>query len=143
MNQRPSFSLSPEKKRSVEQAISARLLECHPSVFCAYLFGSFVHAAQFRDVDIAVFQEEAPGSALEYELKLERELEELIRFPVDVRVLNGAPLSFVQGVIRFGRLLLDRRPNFRAELEGRIRKEYFDFSRFRRQYLSEVTRAPV
>lgn len=42
---------------------------------------------------------------LKYELGLERELGEVLRFPSDVRVLNAAPLAFRFNVIKEGILL--------------------------------------
>lgn len=63
-------------------------------------------------MDVAVFVDERPkGLRTFYELNLEEELEKNLRvpFPVDVRVLNGVPLSFQYKAIR-GRLLLDRAP---------------------------------
>jgi hypothetical protein len=62
---------------------------------------------------------------------------------VDVRVIDRAPLSFIQGVLRHGRLIIDRDPDFRADFTGRILKQYFDFSTFRERYLAEIENAPL
>jgi hypothetical protein len=63
--------------------------------------------------------------------------------PVDVRVLNGAPLSFQYHVIKDGQVIVDHNPDIRADYEGRVLKQYFDFSRFRMRYLKEVMHAPL
>ena len=80
-------------------------------------------------------------AALEFELSMETALEKEVRLPVDVRVLNSAPLSFQHQVIKSGLLVIDTDPNRRAAFEGQVRKQYFDFSRFRKRYLKEVAHA--
>jgi len=74
---------------------------------------------------------------------MECKLEKILGCPVDVRVLNYAPLSFCQNVIRQGKVVMDRNPDLRADFEGKVLKQYFDFAPFRRQYLQEVTNAPI
>ena len=80
---------------------------------------------------------------LECELEFEIKLEELVKFSVDVRVINKAPVSFVQNVIRHGKVIIDSKPNIRSDFESYILRKYFDFSSFRRRYLTEVGNAPV
>lgn len=125
------------------EAISSYLdFECE-DIVVAYLFGSFVTEKSFSDIDVGVLNRMDVARPLESELELENELEKIAKFQVDVRILNSAPLSFCQNVIRYGRVILDRDPTLRSDFEGKILKEYFDFSRFRRQYLAEVRNAPV
>ena len=83
------------------------------------------------------------SSSLSFELDLEGALERLVKYPVDVRVLNQAPLSFSQNVFRNGRVIIDRNPNLRADFETRILKEYFEIAPFQKRYLQEVLNAPV
>ena len=80
---------------------------------------------------------------LEYETELEINLEKRVKFETDVRVLNNAPLSFLQNVIRNCLVIVDNEPNRRADFESYVMKKYFDFARFRRRYLSEVINAPI
>jgi len=80
---------------------------------------------------------------LNFELDLENKLEKIVKYSVDVRVLNRAPLSFSQNVIRQRKVILDKDPNLRADFEGQILKQYFDVAYFQRQYLQEVANAPV
>jgi hypothetical protein len=63
--------------------------------------------------------------------------------PVDIRILNRAPISFCQNVIREGKVILDKNPDERAFFQGLILKKYFDFEPFRRRYLREVVNAPI
>jgi hypothetical protein len=52
-------------------------------------------------------------------------------------------LTFVQNVIRGGKLVLDKQPNVRSDFESISLRKYFDFAPFRRRYLSEVIDAPI
>lgn len=113
------------------------------SITTAYLFGSFIAADSFSDIDLGVIIKTDFANLMLFEFELENRLEKICSHPVDVRVLNRAPLSFCQNVIRHGKVILDRDPNLRADFEGNIRKQYFDFSRFRKQYLREAVNAPI
>ena len=109
----------------------------------AYIFGSFLKSDAFSDVDVGILIDHKLDSPLNLELNLEIELEDIVNYPVDVRVLNSAPLSFCQSVIRYGRVILERDTNLRADFMGKILKEYFDFSPYRRRYFREVINAPI
>jgi len=76
-------------------------------------------------------------------MNMESEIEKISDYQVDVRLLNAAPISFVQNVIRHGQVIVDMDPNFRADFQGMVLKKYFDFSPFRRRYLEEVVNAPI
>lgn len=94
-------------------------------------------------MDVAVLLATPLAEPLPFELKLERDLEKLVRIPVDVRILNQAPQPFQYNVIREGKMLLDRDPNMRAAFEGNVVKQYLDFSRFRRRSLREMAVAEI
>jgi predicted nucleotidyltransferase len=132
----------PEKKRLVEE-ICLFLQRQDDRISAAYLFGSFNTGGPFSDIDLAILFKQHEKNPLDFEIDLETQLEKVVEYPVDVRMLNGAPLSFCQNVIRTGRIILDRDPNMRADFQGRILKQYFDFSAFRKRYLNEVVNAPV
>ena len=82
-------------------------------------------------------------SPLDYELSLEIEIEDRVGYPIDIRILNNAPLSFCQNVIRRGQVILERDANVREEFMGKTLKQYFDFAPFRRRYLKESTNAQI
>ena len=136
------YYLSVEQKTLISKKISSYLNDQYQDIVFAYLFGSFVTEERFNDIDVAVFTKNSEVKILEFELDLENELEKVVRVQIDVRVINGAPLAFSQNVIRSGKVIVDREPNLRADFEGRILKQYFDFSPFRRRYLAEVENAP-
>lgn len=137
------YRLINSQKVTIYTKITECLSEGFEDVIAAYVFGSFRDAEEFADIDVGILCRKDLRDPLSFELQLEGRLERLLKYPVDVRVLNQAPLTFCQDVIRKGRLCLDRAPNRRADFEGRILKEYFDFAPFRQRYLQEVLDAPV
>jgi uncharacterized protein len=133
--------LKSSHKDNIIRTMSTHLLETRDEILAAYCFGSFLTDA-FEDIDLGLLLLATPEDSVTYELSLESELEKLIPYSFDVRVINEAPISFSQAVVR-GRVIVDRDPNRRADFEGRIIKEYFDFAPFRERYLAEVMNAPL
>lgn len=77
------------------------LLRRYSEIEFAYVYGSFTKNFPFHDVDIGVYltgveKEESTPCSLSLGQTLSRE----VKVPIDVRVLNFAPLSFVFQVIR-------------------------------------------
>jgi predicted nucleotidyltransferase len=128
----------------VEQA-AARLrgaLQARAEVLFAYLHGSFVRGGPYRDVDVAVWLDGAavPRSGwTRYALDLAAALSRETALPVDVQVLNAAPLAFRYHALR-GTLLLARDPEAAAEVRARTWDDYLDFAPFARRYLREALR---
>jgi len=84
-------------------------LEAREEIVFAYLHGSFAEGLPFRDVDVAVRLDPALAMATDIfdnEMSLSVELTRSLRFPVDVHVLNGAPLGFQHNVLQGEVLLL-------------------------------------
>jgi len=136
-------SLTASKRQTLISSIASHLLERYPDVMTAYIFGSFVTATAFGDIDVAILTLSRPEKPLNLELSLELELEDIAGCPIDVRVLNLAPLPFRYSVIQEGIVIVDRKPNLRADFEGITLRLYFDFKRFRVRYLKEATHAPI
>jgi len=114
-------------------------LSGRPEVAFAYLHGSFVTDGRFRDIDVALYLNRPVFSPVQIELELETQLSALIReWPVDARVLNGAPLSFRYSVIKNGQLLFAVDDNARSDFVEATLCNYFDFSPFRKAYLKET-----
>lgn len=106
-------------------------------VVAAYLFGSHARgeATGASDVDVAVLLCEPYLATLESGgFDLANALENAVGRPVDLVILNGAPVDLVARVLRDGRLLLDRDRSARIHFEVRSRNEYFDLLPFLRQY---------
>ncbi|MEW6045468.1 MAG: nucleotidyltransferase domain-containing protein [Bacillota bacterium] len=98
------------------------ILVAQDDVAFAYLFGSMAkgRARATSDIDVAVWlvhvasRDPDPVAALDRGLELAAELEAAVRRPVDVVVLNHAPLALAHNVLRHGRLLFCRDERARA-----------------------------
>lgn len=98
-------------------------------IVCVYLFGSVARgtAGPGSDLDVAVLYENPPTRTLEGSgVGLGGELEAVIGLPVDLVVLNRAPVDLVHRVLRDGILLVERDRNARVRFEVAVRNEYFD-----------------
>ena len=137
------YSLKNSQREKIVNRFSSYLIERYEEIIAVYLYGSFNTAGRFSDIDLAILVDSPPDDPLFFEINLETELEKVVKYQVDVRIINQAPLSFCQEVIRSGTVLVDRRPNLRADFQGKVLKQYFDFTPFRRRYLYEVVNAPI
>ena len=108
-----------------------------PAVAAAWLFGSFARgdARADSDVDVAVLSRHTPAATFEaLPLRLEGEIERLLRRTTQVVVMNRAPADLRARVLRDGVLLADRDPSFRVRFEVRTRNEWFDLQPILREY---------
>jgi len=122
------YELPAEERERVLRAIAERLAGDSNVVF-AYAHGGFVRRRFFRDVDVAVWLRD-PGDPLRYVVDLSAELEVEVGLPVDLQVLNEAPLPFKYRVVTEGKLLFSRDERLRKELVNAIVREYLDFQFF-------------
>jgi|Deesub1362B_J571_1020462.scaffolds.fasta_scaffold03213_5 hypothetical protein len=140
-----------EKYRYLDESRKGEVLNVLKEALCeerglcvAYVHGSFLEGGPFHDIDLALYYHPFPRfNILDKELDLEILLEEALikagfRIPVDVRIINEAPLSFRYQVIKGGELLLVRDDNKRVDFEVLTLTKYFDFAPFRSAYLREV-----
>jgi predicted nucleotidyltransferase len=117
-------------------------LEARAEIVFAYLHGSFTEGLPFHDVDMALYLDPAFAIAtdiFDYEMNLSVELTRVLRLPVDVHVLNGAPLGFQHSVLQ-GEVLLVRDEDKLTDFIERVGLEYMDFSYLGHLYLLEVLR---
>ena len=102
------------------------MLDAAPDLKFAWLHGSFLATSEFHDIDVGVHldatSEEWFRRGLDLAVRLGREA----AFPVDVRVLNDAPVTFLFQVFREGRLPLSRNGERLAGLMERTVREYLD-----------------
>ena len=118
-------------------------LETRGEIETVYVFGSFLEKAPFSDIDLGIMTQVEPQNPIDYEIQMEQELQGEIGFPVDVRVINAAPVPFVYNIVRHGLLLIDKDSSRRADFESLILRKYFDFQYYRLRYLKEVANAPL
>ena len=132
------FQISSVIKERVTEEITV-FLRGQPDISFAYLHGSFLKAERFRDIDVAVFLKNPASSPLPAEIRLENDLGKVIKkFPVEVRALNHAPLSFRYNVIKDGSAIAVVDDALRCEFVETTLRDYFDFAPFRRMYLKEA-----
>lgn len=125
--------------RDFKKQIQDYLLERHEVVF-ALLYGSALERKDFADLDIGIYvdRQQVPGETdLDYAISLTDELSMLLGFPVDVRVINDAPLGFQYNVSR-GQPLLVRDEEALARFRERTWDMWFDFEPVARLYLKEM-----
>lgn len=114
----------------------ARELEGEADVAFAYLHGSFLDGAVFHDVDLAVYAAGVDAAAFPLVALADR-LSVAVGLPVDVRLLNGAPVAFVYHSLR-GRLLLCRDADLMAEVFEDTVRRYLDAAPLLRQATREA-----
>lgn len=116
------------------------ILRGRPEILVGILHGSFHSGGPFRDVDVALYVDPSrieSATFREYEGDLEVRLSGEIGLPIDIRVLNDAPVGFRYHALK-GTVLLVREADFLDELRARTWDEYCDFAPFARRYLREA-----
>lgn len=115
-------------------------LQARPEIVLAVLHGSFAAHGEYRDIDVAVWVAPAhrPDTGWHrYAVNLAAELTVALNAPIDVQVLNEAPLAFRYHALN-GRLLLARDEEFFHDLRERTWDDYFDFLPFARENLRQM-----
>jgi predicted nucleotidyltransferase len=116
-----------------------QFLQKRAEIWFAVLYGSAAENQAFRDIDIGLFvnREVVPSASdLDYAFTLADQIQDLIKFPVDVRVINDAPLPFRYNVSRGIPLIVNDKEVYARFLE-RTWDEYLDFHPVALQYLKE------
>lgn len=111
-----------------------------PEIVFAVLHGSFAHGEPYHDIDVAVWLDPARVKETDwqrYALDAATGLTVTVRVPIDIQVLNGAPLAFRHHALK-GIPLLVRDQDLFDDVRARTWDDYFDFLPFARQYLREA-----
>ena len=122
------FSIFTEKKEQITDLL-IRLLEERTEILFSMLHGSFIREGKFKDIDIAVWVDEhrvIRDAALDYELSTSVDISYKLPYPVDVKVINYAPLGF-QYYALAGRILTCSDDDLRVDTVVCIWNRYFDF----------------
>ena len=103
-----------------------QLIKDRGEILFAYLYGSFAEGRVFHDIDLGVYLSKmGEVDPVIYSLDLAHLLSSKLRIPVDVRVLNLAPVAFLYHVIR-GNLILDKDEKVRVPLVEMTIAKYLD-----------------
>ncbi len=125
-----------------------RRLAGKPEIRFVYILGTFLDRDDFEDIDVGIFldPQKIPAiDTLRYELEMSIEMEKLIKpgdlfkryVPIDIKVVNDAPVTFRYAVSR-GKLLFSKDEEAREEFLCRTWQEYFDFEYILNTYYREV-----
>ena len=151
------FRYTAEQREEILAALKG-VLAAQPEVVFAYAYGSFLENRPFRDIDVGIYvtvedERRAASLVLDTATTLEAAVRCLFMReprgvsgencpclrcpPVDVRVLNWAPVSFCYHVLR-GRLLFSRDEDVRARWAERVISCYLDSRPLRHRALKEA-----
>jgi hypothetical protein len=117
--------LTSREKARVTSALRD-LLAFHEEVLFAYLHGSFINGSRFRDIDVAIYLDHGRRTrraSLQYQVTLAKDLSRTLRLPVDVTVLNVAPLGLRHNAVS-GRVLLCREDGTRVHFADGVCRHY-------------------
>jgi predicted nucleotidyltransferase len=113
-----------ERKQRVEQLRA--ILEKQDPIAFAYLYGSFAENLPFHDIDVGVYAEGiGEQETTSYSIRLSEMMSSELGLPVDVRVLNFAPVTFLYHVFR-GNLIHEKNELIRSQVMERTVQKYLD-----------------
>ncbi|MBX3320634.1 MAG: hypothetical protein KF890_12200 [Nitrospira sp.] len=120
-------TIRPEQREDVLVKLGVELERVSGLRF-AYVYGSVLEFDRVHDVDVGIFLDETTvAQQIGIVDKLTVRLTAAAGLPVDVRVLNEAPLSFLYHVLR-GRLLLCRDETFLTDMLEDVARRYLDLA---------------
>jgi len=118
------YKLSTQQKHRLVETLKEKLENVDEIVF-AYLHGSFLERESFRDIDVAIWLKRKE-KAFQYTVDFSAKLEAEMKIPIDIQVLNEAPLPFKHHVLTKGRLLFSKDENLRQKLADLTIRQYID-----------------
>jgi len=130
------YFLSRKEKQKIE-IILRDILERKEEIIFAYIFGSFLDDLFFRDIDVGVYLKNiSRKEAFNYELELGCEIESKIKIPVDLKIINFAPLYFQFHILQ-GKILFVKDEELWANFLDLTLRKYLDFKPLREEFLKE------
>jgi predicted nucleotidyltransferase len=117
------YKLSAEEKARLD--FLRKRLEGIDDMIFAYVHGGFLERSFFRDVDVAVWISDVE-KAFYYTVNFSAKLEVEAGLPVDLHVLNMAPLPFKHHIFTTGMLLFSKDEELRHRIVDQTIKEYID-----------------
>ena len=131
------YKIYPEEKQQIILRLG-ELLKARNDVLFAYVFGSFAEGLPFHDIDAGIYLAgEVQETASLLALELSHRISEELNMPVDVRVVNVAPVPFRYHVIR-GRLLFATDDDLHTQFVERTVQSYLDIEPLLRRGMKEA-----
>lgn len=127
--------MEPSIQQTLRDALAGR-----SEIRFALLYGSVLQRASFRDIDIALMVDRAVvpvARDIDYILALTSELQPALSVPLDMHVINDAPLPFQYNVSRGKPLIVNDQQALCTFLE-RTWDMYLDFQPVAMRYLEEL-----
>ncbi|MEM3385739.1 MAG: nucleotidyltransferase domain-containing protein [Nitrososphaeria archaeon] len=118
------YALAKEERHKILEKIKNLLIKDDEIIF-AIVHGSFIERNSFRDIDIALWIRD-PVKAFQYTINLPCKLEPETNFPIDIQVLNDAPLPFKYHVLIEGKVLFSKDEDLRTRLVDETIRQYID-----------------
>ena len=134
---KPVFDLDPSSREAIIDTLTD-LLRAESDVVFAYVYGSFAGEDEFRDIDVGLFLANSPDQRTARALEISGRLSTRAGYPVDVRPLNAAPVTFLFHVLYAGRLLVSRNDELLADLIERTARSYHDIAPLLRESTVEA-----
>lgn len=131
------FNLGPAERERVSEHL-ADFLKDRSEVVFAYLYGSFAEGLPYHDIDVGIYVSQIrEENFISYSLALAQAMSANIQMPVDIRILNAAPVTFVFHVIS-GKLILERNEEIRSRIAERTIQKYLDLKPIIRSGIKEA-----
>lgn len=140
---RPYRQATGEERQAIREAAAQVLAAC-PEVVLAFLFGSFLDEPWFRDVDFGVVVDPSrvpPEAEFDLAARLAADLELRLHLPVDVVILNRAPVALRHRAVQ-GQVLVNKDPELCDRLRETTWREYADLEPFLRATVRDLLNLP-
>ncbi|MBH0178680.1 MAG: nucleotidyltransferase domain-containing protein [Nitrospira sp.] len=130
-------TIPPEQREDVLAKLRVELARVSGLRF-VYLYGSALESDRVHDVDVGIFLDDSMD-ALQMNMMdaLSVTLSAAVGVPVDIRMLNAAPLPFLYHVLR-GKLVLCRDETFLTDMLEDVARRYLDLAPFLRNGTKEA-----
>lgn len=131
------YSLNPKTRQLIFDRLAFELAK-EPGIIFAYVYGSVLDSELIHDVDVGLYLDDSQlARRSEISGELANRLSAALEVPVDVRILNAAPVSFLYHVMR-GHLLFSHDEKLLTDLLEEIPRRYLDMAPLLRQYTKEA-----
>ena len=115
------LSIPFQERQEIIQQIKQAFLKERDVIF-AFVFGSFLDAPSFRDIDIGIYMKDykkSPGEVFDDELRFSIMAAETCGLSfslIEVKILNFAPSNLLNNIFKSGQILFSRDENFLTDI---------------------------